>query len=121
MSILSALSRADASCADADPISSQLVRRASKRKNLDTPSAARNGISVVESPFPAIVNVVCRFLCLGDRVVFRRKVMRAGKDKPAMKLVETGRAIKLERKGYLLARIKSVVDAHEAVALITYL
>lgn len=45
--------------------------------------------------------------------------MRAGKDKPAMRLVETSRAAacrKLERKEYLLARIKSVVDAHENVA-----
>jgi hypothetical protein len=42
--------------------------------------------------------------------------MRARKDKP----VETGRAAacrRLERKEDLSARIKSVVDAHEAVAL----
>lgn len=45
--------------------------------------------------------------------------MRARKDKPAINFVETGRATacsKLERKGYLLARIGSVVIAHEAVA-----
>lgn len=50
--------------------------------------------------------------------------MRARKDKPAMKLVETGRATscrRLGRKGNLAARIKSVIDAHENVALITYL
>ena len=47
--------------------------------------------------------------------------MRARKDKPALRVVETGRAaacMMLELKGYLLLRIKSVVYAHEDVTTV---